>query len=489
MTLEMVWIRRLIGPYVAATLIVFLSALCAEGLYQITTTSRPAVVFLSSVILTAYLFGSGPAYWSAALSFMLFNFYVVEPRFQINYSGPDDIITISVFLLVAMLTGRLTGRIRDQARQAEARAQTASVLFEAAKEFSSTSDESALRAQLAERLHMATGRAAFVREKLGVVTCPSNPVVPPEVIRKAMTLERDSGDAAEGSHRVGEWTLRRLRADGETLGVAGWQRSTGNDDSLLIDLLADVGATGIARARLAVAKAEAETRARTEDLRNALLSSISHDLRTPLASILASASSLAEFGESFDPGTRKDLATTIQQEADRLDSFVANLLNMTRLEAGGLRIQRVAFSVPESIERVIGRSLSRMGRQLKTQIAPYLSEAFGDPILFEQALWNVLENAGRYTAPGSPILISAGVVADGIEISVVDTGPGIPEEDLERVFEKFYRSRPSSRQPGTGLGLSITRGLLEGMGGSVSARPRADGMEGLMMILKLPVVP
>ena len=161
---------------------------------------------------------------------------------------------------------------------------------------------------------------------------------------------------------------------------------------------------------------------------------------------------------------------------------------MTRLEAGGLRIQRGAFSVPESIERVIGRSLSRMGRQVKIQIAPDLSEAFGDPILFEQALWNVLENAGRYTAPGSPILISAGVIADRIEISVVDAGPGIPEEDLERVFEKFYRSRPSSRQPGTGLGLSITRGLLEGMGGSVSARPRADGMEGLMMILKLPVV-
>jgi two-component system sensor histidine kinase KdpD len=462
--------------YLAALLIVGAATVAAEALFRLTGSTRLSMVFLAGVLVTAFLYGSGPAYLAAGLAFLIYNFYLVEPRFSLSFEA-EDAINLTVFLAVAMLTGLLTGRVRDAAKRAEARAHATQVLFDATRDFSASSDEAHIRARLAHHLSSAARGPSAVEQVEDAAAAIS--VASPEAL-SALLAERQPRTAAHGG-----WRLRPLRADGELWGLAAWAPAAEPaPDEPLIEILVDAGAAAISRAHLAAAKSEAETAVRTEALRNALLSSISHDLRTPLAAIMASASSLQEYGHAFDDSVRKDLAATIQEEAVRLDSFVANLLNMTRLEAGQLKVTRSAFDVGETAERALAR---RAGpRRVRLVAAPDLTEAQGDAVLFEQALGNVVENAARYTPVDGAIVVTAESAEGQVRVEVTDEGPGVPEAELPRIFEKFYRCDQAARTPGTGLGLSITRGLLEGMAGTVTARNRDDGRSGLVVTLRLP---
>ncbi|MDB5426361.1 MAG: osmosensitive channel signal transduction histidine kinase, partial [Phenylobacterium sp.] len=271
--------------------------------------------------------------------------------------------------------------------------------------------------------------------------------------------------------------------------VAGWRADPppSADEESLLQILADAGAAATARAQLAVAKADAEARGRTEDLRNALLSSISHDLRTPLAAVLASATSLQEFGDQFDAKTRHDLTATIQEEAERLNAFVTNLLNMTRLESGALDAESAAFDLAEVVDRTRRRFERLRGqRRIVCALGKDAGVAMGDPVLFEVALANVLENAVRYSPDGGTIALSSFQRDGEVVVQVADEGPGVGPGELGRLFEKFYRGSAARRTPGTGLGLSIVRGVMQGMGGRASAALRADAPSGLVMSLMLP---
>jgi len=474
--------------YGAAILIVAASALAAETLYRLTGSTRLSMVFLAGVLVTAYLMGSGPAYLTAGLAFLIYNFYLVEPRFTFSMGTAEDIITLAVFLSVAMLTGSLTGRVRDQAAAAQARARTTNTLFEATREFSASSEEARIRERLAHHLARAGRGEAMVRERLSVVSSPEERVPGREILLETAALERSGGPTASCSAQEGHWTMRPLRDGDAQLGVAAWRTlddvRLSEDEQTLLDILADVGAAALARARLAAGKAEAEARAKTEDLRNSLLSSISHDLRTPLAAILASATSLQEFGDEFSPEVRRDLAATIQEETVRLDAFVANLLNMTRLQSGAVAIQRIPFSVAEAVQTTVTQHADRARRSVATSIARGLPAGLGDPSLFEQALGNVVQNALRYSSARDRVIVTAAAADDLIVVTVEDEGPGVPEHDVERIFQKFYRSDTGREVSGTGLGLSIARGLMEGMGGTVTAANRASD-RGLLVTLTL----
>ncbi|MCR5879143.1 ATP-binding protein [Phenylobacterium sp. J367] len=461
--------------YAASLAIVAVTTLAAEALFRVTGSTRLSMVFLAGVLVTAFLYGSGPAWLAAGLAFLVYNFYLVEPRFSLSFEA-EDAINLTVFLAVAMLTGLLTGRVRDAAKRAEARAHATRVLFDATRDFSASSDETYIRDRLAHHLAAAAGGPSAVED---AARAPGAiPGVSPEAVAVSMT----EPTARTATH--GGWRLRPLRADGEVWGLAAWAPSADPPpEPQLIEILVDVGAAAISRAHLAAAKSEAETQARTEALRNALLSSISHDLRTPLAAIMASASSLQEYGHAFEEPVRADLAATIQEEAARLDSFVANLLNMTRLEAGQLKVTTSAFSVAEAIERAAERRAA--GRFVQLAAPADLPEGLGDAVLFEQAVGNVVENAARYTPAGGAITVTAAVRDGMVRVEVADEGPGVREAELERIFEKFYRSDRTARTPGTGLGLSIARGLLEGMGGRVEALNRTDG-GGLRVTLAVP---
>ena len=317
---------------------------------------------------------------------------------------------------------------------------------------------------------------------------PGGQPPPEEVLRLAA-----ESAASASTIQAGDWRLRPLRAEGQPAGMAVWGAGPAHradDDERLVDVLVDIAGAAIARSRLAGARAEIQARERTEQLRNALLSSISHDLRTPLAAILASASSLREFGDRFDREVRDDLILTIQEEAERLNIFVGNLLNMTKLESGALSVAQVAFGMGEVVERVLTRIRRRAGaRELASQAAGDLS-AVGDAILAEQVLANIVENAVRFSPPGAHIDVVARREAGRVIVEVVDEGPGAPQAELPMLFDKFYRSpATSANQQGTGLGLSITRGLVEAMGGEVSARPRDDGRPGLVVGFWLPGAP
>jgi len=480
---------RRLWVYLATLGIVAVTTGVAELLFVTTGTTRLSMVFLAGVLVTAVLFGSGPAYLAAVTAFAIYNFYLVDPMFTFSLGSPEDFINLAVFLAVAMLTGNLTGRIRDEAARTRARAAMTSALFAATREFSASSDETYIRERLAHHLSVAGKGDALVRDGLRMFQSPTDLPLSRELILTAMKIARTPSTVAVETHHFEGWALRPLRVDDVPLGVAGWRTESaiplGSDEHALVEILIDAGAGALSRARLAAQKSEAETRARTEDLRNALLSSISHDMRTPLAAIMASAGSLRRYGTTFDEATRLDLSSTIEQEAARLDAFVANLLSMTRLESGALTVQRIGFSVPEVVERVVGRR-SSTGRSITVDSDQGLPEGVGDPQLFEQVFGNVMENALRYCDASETIAVLIVAEDEKIVIEVADRGPGVPPKDLDRIFEKFFRSERTAQVSGTGLGLSIARGLVEAMGGSIQARNRVDDTGGLVMRIVLP---
>lgn len=480
------WIGRLSTPgrYGVAIAVVALSTGGAELLYQVTGSNRVAGVFLVGVLVTSYLVGSGPGYLAAISSFLIYNFYVAAPpNFSLASYRPEDVLVLLTFPTVAMLMGNLTGRVRDEAKRAEVRALATAVLFEGTREFSVSDDPAFIRTRLADHLAAAARGRSFLLDG-DILTFAGGDRPTPMVMSAARALALEEGAEPRTIEAAG-WRVRYLAGGA----VAGWRADPplGEDEESLLQILADAGAAATERAELAVAKAEAEARGRTEDLRNALLSSISHDLRTPLAAVLASATSLQEFGDQFDAKTRHDLTTTIQEEAERLNAFVTNLLNMTRLESGALDAESAAFDLAEVVDRTRRRfDRLRGNRKIVCALGEGADVAMGDPVLFEVALANVLENAVRYSPDGGTISLVSFPRDGQVVVQVADEGPGVPKVELGKLFDKFYRGSAAKRTPGTGLGLSIVRGVMQGMGGQASAAARADAPSGLVMSLMLP---
>lgn len=460
------------GRYVIALCYVGVAVLMAEGLYRFYGFTRLSPIFLAPILVSAVTLGTRPAFAAAALSFTIYNFYVVEPRFTFSLDSPQEYLTLAMFLVVAVLTGGLAGRVRDAAVQSQARAQTLGALFEASRQLSATDQEDALRAHLAEHIAAAAKGEA-------------------EILHQGRVWVA----AAEPAPDHAEWVSRPLIADGVEMGRARW-RSAGTpargapEVQALVQVLVDVGAGAIARSRLAWEKGQIETVAHTEQLRTALLSSISHDFRTPLTAILTSISSLREFGDRFEPGVRDDLMSTIEEEADRLNRYVANLLSITKLESGALDVVCVPTPLGELLGRLVKRQRARAGdRTIVLKLEDTRLCVRGDAFLLEQALANVVENGLRYSPAGSTVEVRALGVGDRVRIEISDQGPGVPAAERERIFEKFYRVQgQGAGQPGTGLGLSIARGMVEAMDGTIAASVRKDGAPGLQMTVELPMV-
>jgi two-component system sensor histidine kinase KdpD len=260
------------------------------------------------------------------------------------------------------------------------------------------------------------------------------------------------------------------------------------DERRLLDALVDQAAVAIERVSLARGLAETRVLAETERLRAALLTSISHDLRTPLASILGAASSLRSFADKYDPEQREDLLATLEDEAERLNRFVGNLLDMTRLESGAIELKLDLVDLGEIVGAALQRAGSVLARhRIEVEIAADLPMVRLDAILFEQVLFNLFDNAAKYASPGSRIDVRARRDGDVVAIGVIDEGPGIPPDDLERIFDKFYRVQAQDRRrAGTGLGLAICRGFVEAQGGRIEAQNRAD-RSGAVLMVRIPV--
>lgn len=451
-----------------------------------------SLLFLVGILYVGVRHGMWPALFAALLAFFSYNFFLVAPRFALHIA-PADILAFTTFLIGALLVGGLAGRLSDRAREAKLGLRSITSLFEASRDLSGAIDPSAAAERLLWHLESAGCRAAIWGVGAdGLLVCARSSDLPPDCIGQSEVrfLAPDWVDETGTARK----RLRLQTGDRVIGGVVIWplpDEPVVRPDQHWIQILLELGAVAIDRARLMAEIADTRIIAEKEGLRTALLSSLSHDLRTPIATILASASSLQEHDENFDAATRLDLLGTIQDQSERLNRYVLNLLEMTRLESGALQLNCALIDPGEAM----ASSLRHLERQLGDhRLARAFDNAgqriYVDPVLIEQALVNVIENAIEHAPSGSMIAVKVGIHTEHVVLSVEDEGPGIPAGEIDRVFDKFFRGRSDRRRAsGVGLGLSVTRGLIESFGGTVQAVSPIVDYHGTRIDIRLPAHP
>ncbi len=459
------------------------------------------MIFLASVLAAGLAFGLRPALAAAVLAIAVYNFFFLEPRFSFRIGHAADVITFAIFMAVAGATGWLTGRVRDQARLASRRASAVTALLAASRRLSGGATVQETAQALAEQASAAAGASAVVLlPKDDSVALAASAPGALELSTTDLTAARwawEKGEpAGRGTGTLPQiaWTFRPLVGVRGRAGVAGVEGFDfgGGEEARLVAALLDQGAVALERAELAAALVETEALRRSDKLRAALLNSISHDLRTPLSTVMGSATTLIDYDAELKPETRADLLLSIREEADRLNRYVGNLLDMTRLEGGALKTRAEWTDVRDVLTAATRRVERRLGqRTLLRDFPPELSSVMADSSLLEQALVNILENAIDYSPDGMAIEVAAYEDRGNVVISIEDEGPGIPKAEIERVFERFRRlEEPSDRArkggKGAGLGLSIAKGFVEAMGGRIAAASPIHGARGTRVLISLP---
>lgn len=456
------------------------------------------VVYLSAVLAAGVLYGLRPALAAATTAFLVYNFLFLQPRYSFAIGSPTDLLTLVVFWAVALVTGALAGRVREQARAAQRRASGVSALLAASQALSGAEDLTGAARILAEQTAAAAGAGAVVLlpagEDIAVAASAPGEAVLGVAEMAAARWAWERGEAAghgAGTLPQSRWTFRPLEGVRGRAGVAGIEAAAlapGSDEERLALAVLGQGAVALERARLAAEAVETETLHRADRFRSALMNSVSHDLRTPLSTVLGSATTLIDYGHTLKPAVRDDLLLSIREEAERLNRYVGDLLDMTRLEGGGLNIKSDWIDVRDVLNAAADRVSRRLqARRMTRDFPASLSVVLADPGLLEQALVNILENAIAYSPDGSTIELAAYEDRGSVVLSIEDEGKGIPTAELERVFDKFRRmEEPSDRSQGAGLGLAIAKGFVEAMSGRIAAAsPIMDG-QGTRVLISLP---
>lgn len=448
-----------------------------------------SMIFLLAVLLSAVMWGLRASIAAALMSLLAYDFLFVDPIYTFTITSPQDLLSLVAFMVVAVLTSNLAGRIRDGALAARDREARAAALYALSRALSAAPDlSSVLDAVCREIAHTMDAQVAVLLTEddrlLQARAWPVSTMLSEHDRGAATWAWRNRSMAGHGADTLpGEaWLYIPLRSGVSVVGVVavrfnGAGRVLSPDRRRLLESMTDQAAVAVERASLARAVEQARLTGERERLQSILLASISHDLRTPLAAILGSVTSLADEESGLDEAARGDLLATIQEEAERLNRFVGNLLDTTRLESGAVGLKREWAEISD----VIGTALARTARQISghvvhVEIEPELPMVRLDFVLMEQALVNVIDNAAKYSPAGSNIRIAARREGASLCVTIEDEGSGIPPEDLERVFDKFHRVERGDRQlAGTGLGLSISRGIVQEHDGSISAASPARG--------------
>jgi len=489
-------------PYLGSAAVVAVALGVGELIVNFIGPQSVSLVFLMAVLGSAIAWGLWPALFASMLSVLAFNFLFLPPLYTFTIADPENVVALFFFALVAVIVSNLTAATRAQVVSARARAKTTGELYAFSRKVAAigTLDDLlwATVFQVSSMLKLNTVLLLPDEDAKGLNLASAYP--PEDSLDEAdMAAARwcweHSQPTGRGSDTLpgGRWLFLPLRTGTGAVGVLGIDRNAPGpllspDERHLLDALADQVAVAVERISLARGLAEARVLAETEKMRAALLTSISHDLRTPLASILGTVSSLRRFGDKYDATDRNELLATLEGEAERLNRFVANLLDMTRLESGAIESKFALSDVGEIVGATLERAGSVLARhRVEVTVDPDLPTLRLDPILLEQVLFNLLDNAAKYAPEGSRIDLQARRDGDVVTIEVIDEGPGIPPGDLERVFDKFYRVHAQDRRrAGTGLGLAICRGFVEAQGGRIDARSRPD-RPGAILTVRLPV--
>jgi len=456
-----------------------------------------AMVFMLSVLISGLAWGLWPAVTAAASAAMVYNFFFLEPRLTFYIGHAADVFTFLVFFAVAMTTGWLTGRVRDQAMAVSRRASAISAVLAATRRLSSAARAQDAAVALAEQLAAATGAAAVVLTPLDgdIAIAAASPALadlsPGDMAAARWAWEKgEPAGAGTGTLPTAAWTFRPLQGVRARAGVVGVEPKAvaSEEGERFVAALLDQGAVALERAEFAADAADAEALRRADRLRSALFNSISHDLRTPLSTVLGSATTLIDFGKTLTAKVRADLLLSIREEAERLNRYVGDLLDMTRLEGGGLNTRREWLDIRDVLRAAVERVRRRLGRRrVDRDFPPRLSLVMADASLLEQALVNILENAIAYSPDGTAIEVAAYEDRGNVVISIEDEGRGIPTSELERVFERFRRmDEATDRGKGAGLGLAISKGFVEAMGGRIAAASPIHDGRGTRILISLP---
>jgi two-component system sensor histidine kinase KdpD len=480
--------------------LVALSALIAGAVDQVTTGANLAMILLLSVLGSGLAFGLWPALTAAGLAAFALNFFFLEPGFSLAIGHPTDVLTFVVFFAVAMASGWLTGRVRDQSVRTEARASIIAALLAASRRLSASPTRQSTVEALVEQISAAANARVIVLAPEGATVEGAagwSSLDPLDAATQAAARWAwDKGEAAgHGTDTLPgvPWTFRPLQGLRDRVGVVGVgaaaePEAMDPDGEKLVQALIDQGAVALERADLVQVAVEADAIRRSDRFRAALLSSISHDLRTPLASILGSTTTMIEYGEGMAAATRSDLLECTRQETERLSRYVGDLLHITRLEAEGVKLRHDWVDVRDVLGAAADRVARRLGRRcLRRDFPATLDPMQLDSNLLEQAVVNILENAIAYSPDDTRIDLAIVENHAGLAISVADEGKGIPPDELERVFEKFRRIEvPGDATQGLGLGLSISKGFVEAIGGRIEATSPLHADRGTRFTIILP---
>jgi two-component system sensor histidine kinase KdpD len=486
--------------YAWAALAVLAALVAALVLKPVAGIENVALVFIVAVIAVASRHGPGPALVACLASVLAYNFFFLPPLYTFAISEPRHVIALALFLLAALITSNLAALARVRARQIRQRSAVTEQLYAFSRtlaRLNAEADVARATAEAAGRLLEGDGTALLADAAGGLrLSEPSvlaRPLEDFEIAALAGTWpDRIPGEGVR-LLRLGNGYFVRMETEAGRLGVLGLSRkgeamTLAPQQERMLQALADQAAVALSRIRLAAERDEAQVTAERERLRSSLLNSLSHDLKTPLAAILGAATALHAYGPSYDEAQREELAATLEEESRRMERFVTNLLDMTRLEAGALMPRREPTDIGEVIGAALGKtaSLTREHR-LDLRVSADLPLFDLDPVLLEQVIANLVENAAKFGPAGSAIQVSAAPGAEGgVDIRVADAGPGIPAAERERVFDLFYQVRNEDHRPaGSGVGLSICRGFVAALGGTIEA-VEPEAQQGAAFVIRFP---
>lgn len=482
-----------------ATLVVAVAVSIGLLLWRWIGLENVSLVFLTAIVVIAAGFGLGPSLFATVLASLCYNFFFTAPYYTLTIDEPANIVAVVVFTIVAVIVSNVAARARIEAIAATARARTTELLYAFSRKLAGTGTlDDVLWATAHQTALMLDVRVVLLLPENGSITVKAG--YPPEDslddtdLAAAHWVWQHEAPAGHGSNVLGE--AKRLflpmRTGRGVIGVVGID-SDRNDplstvaDRRLLEALIDQSALAIERVNLVEHMERVRRTFETERLRSALLTSISHDLKTPLAAVLGAAGTLRDLATKLTQDQKDDLLSTIIDESERLNRFIANLLDMTKLESGAVTPNAALHDLHEIIGSVLRRAEKILKQHLVTlDLADNLPMLEVDAVLFEQVLFNILHNAAKYAPAGTTITIRSRGERDVVALEVVDEGDGIPSSELDQIFEKFYRTRKGdSVRAGTGLGLAISRGFIEAMHGRISAANRSD-RAGAVFTISLP---
>jgi two-component system sensor histidine kinase KdpD len=487
-------------PYMFALLAVALALVCAEVIRPWFGVENVDLVFLTAVVGVAVRLGLWPSLLASVVSSLCYNFFFLPPIYTFTITDPTNIAAFIFFTIVAIIVSTVAARARTQVVAATDRARGTESLYSFSRKLAGAGTlDDVLWATAYQTALMLKVRVVLLLPEHGSIAVKAG--YPPEDIlddadiaaaKWAWENDRAAGrgsDTLPGAKRL----FLPMHTGRGAIGVMGIDSDKPGpmltpDQRRLLDALRDQGALAIERVKLVEDMDRVERAAETERLRSALLTSISHDLKTPLAAVLGAAGALRDLREKLSEAERLDLLGTIIDESERLNRFIANLLDMTKLESGAISPNVGLHDLGE----IVGSALRRAGRilshhKVELELAPDLPMLELDAVLFEQVLFNLLDNAAKYAPAETTIRIQSWRSGSSVCLCVLDEGGGIPSTDLDHIFDKFYRAQKTDQvRAGTGLGLAISRGFVEAMHGTIVAANRTD-RSGAAFTISLPI--